>query len=209
MAGMTMGRSNSDQSSSGARRQRTQLTEGQEELLVAVAKQSLSSAARVRLLQAAALQTLICLKSAKFIERVLVAGGLYHEKTKGVKNHGAGAPDVWLWAAAVEQALADPSVVGDQRELLQLHYNNQKDPKMLEGVIKVFRISRAFDKTKKKVEISVCSSIQQEKNIVLQSMLAAGAELLTGVAPRGPQERTIARVLQTMGELQGNDDKYD
>ena len=206
----SMGKSSAaDQGSAGSRRQRTQLTEGQEELLVAVAKQSMSSAARVRLLQAAALQTLICLKSAKVIDRMLAAGRSYHEKTKGVKNHGAGAPDVWLWAAAVEQALADPAVVEDKRELLQTHYNNQKDPNMLAGVIKVFRVSRAFDKTKKKVEISVCSSIQEEKNIVIQSMVNQGAELLTGIAPRGPQERTIARVLQSMGELQGNDDKYD
>ena len=93
----------------------------------------------------------------------------------------------------------DSSLQQGEKEAITAHANSLTDPKDLETQVTVCNIRPAFNKEWVRVQFKVSPEIEQIAKIIESAFLKAGGEQKYGIAPRGPRERKVAEMLESLG----------
>ena len=170
------------------------------QLAVSAAELALMTASTVRVHDAALLRTWMLPASTTYAEAGIHAGKEYHAAVKAAgRAHGLGSPHLHVWASLIMTAKNDSSLQQGEKEAITAHANSVTDPKDLETQVTVCNIRPAFNKEWVRVQFKVSPEIEQIAKIIESAFLKAGGEQKYGIAPRGPRERKVAEMLESLG----------
>lgn len=93
----------------------------------------------------------------------------------------------------------DNGLQQSEKETIMAHANAVTDPKDLETQVTVCNIRPAFHKEWVRVQFKVNPETEPVAKIVEAAFLKVGGEQKHGVAPKGPRERKVAEMLETLG----------
>ena len=169
-------------------------------LAVSAAELALMTASTVRVHDAALLRTWMLPASSTYAEAGIQAGKDYHAAVKAAgRAHGLGSPHIHVWASIIMTAKDDNGLQQSEKETILTHASSVADPKDLETQVTVCNIRPAFNKEWVRVQFKVNPETEQVAKIVEAAFLKTGGEQKHGIAPRGPRERKVAEMLESMG----------
>ena len=99
-------------------------------------------------------------------------------------------------------AKADQALSEQQRAVMAEHAASVTDPRELETKVTVCNMRPAYNKEFVRMQLKVHSESEPLAEILEYALAKAGSEQKHGVAPRGPRERKVAELLESMGVKQ-------
>lgn len=168
-----------------------------EQLLTAVARLTLKTAQTCRNLESAVFVTYILAKDGVYAQAASAAGQTYAQRARAAgKNHTLGQPSSWVWAALAQAALKDEALFEEKRAMLKQHCDSVTDPMVLSDQVLYCRLSKVYDQTKTRLQLSVAPGALSDVLTVLQEGIEkSGGLRKDGPAPRGALERQIQELL--------------
>ena len=172
-----------------------------EQLLTAVARLTLKNAQVCRNLESAVFVTYILAKEGAYAQAASAAGQTYAQRARAAgKNHTLGQPSSWVWAALTQAALKDEALSEEKRAMVKQHCDSVTDPAVLSDQVLYCRVSKVYDQTKVRLQISVAPGALSDVLTVLQDgMEKSGGLRKDGPAPRGALERQIQEIIGEPG----------
>jgi hypothetical protein len=160
-----------------------------EQLLTAVARLTLKNAQVCRNLESAVFVTYILAKEGAYAQAASAAGQTYAQRARAAgKNHTLGQPSSWVWAALTQAALKDEALSEEKRAMVKQDCDSVTDPAVLSDQVLYCRVSKVYDQTKVRLQISVAPGALSD--VLLQDgMEKRGGLRKDGPAPRGALAR--------------------
>ena len=172
-------------------------------LVVATARLSLQGASATRRLQGAIESVALVSASDPVAQSMRAAGAAFeaqrHNGVAQAANAAAASPHYLIWAALVKAMLAG-ELSEPTRELITAHTVACPTPADLQGKIHVCHGRQAYDPALFKITLSISPELKPLSVAIMIALQNRGASLKFGPAPPGPNERTVARLLRSMGE---------
>ena len=172
-----------------------------EQLLTAVARLTLKNAQVCRNLESAVFVTYILAKEGAYAQAASAAGQTYAQRARAAgKNHTLGQPSSRVWAALTQAALKDEALSEEKRAMVKQDCDSVTDPAVLSDQVLYCRVSKVYDQTKVRLQISVAPGALSDVLTVLQDgMEQSGGLRKDGPAPRGALERQIQEIIGEPG----------
>ena len=163
------------------------------QLATSTARLALTSAASLRQVRAIIEHVLLLPSDHPCVKACHAASKDWHEHNQG--NSAMGAPPYVAVFLALISSIANSPEVSDEVKKALLQYL-QTSPEELILQIRQCRVSRCYDPNWNRIELAgEGQSISQVINIVVRLLIAAGAKLCHGAAPRTPLEREVSNLL--------------
>ena len=152
--------------------------------------------------------TLLIPKQSTFVERSLAVGRTYYQRTKGVRNHGLGAPHLHIWDAWMCVLLARPDLEKDEKkEMNDFQKKHCRTMEMTQVFVKLARSSKTFDDEMYRIQMNAFPASQNAVDCLIKYMQKDGAELKMNAAPKGPRERRLEQFLRGQMKKNGEEDE--
>ena len=155
-------------------------------------------------LQSAILRTLLANKDSDLVSAATSATQGHNSKATELRRDNKtkeldnlGEPHVHLWGSIVHHIIEHGKITSAEKEVLSQHLADAT-PKDLEGKVLVARCKKCYDPRKMRFVMCVASDTEPILDIVVKAMLAEGAILKRGVAPRTGNDREIQSILDTL-----------
>mmetsp|Transcript_39588 Transcript_39588/g.63992 ORF Transcript_39588/g.63992 Transcript_39588/m.63992 type:complete len:195 (-) Transcript_39588:428-1012(-) len=179
----------------GAKRSRRPTGENMDSAMLRdVAKLAMSTAAQLRVVKAAALQTMIFTSNSSLVKAGHEAGARY---SADVKRRGGGQtlppPHLMIFAAVLQATMLDPSLPAAVSAAIAPLVSSLQQPEAYASAVTVCKFSKCFDRQKTRFEIAVNPQHFAILRSRIEYWVSKGAVQRVGIAPRGPIERTLAQ----------------
>ena len=179
--------------------------ETQKKLLILLSRSVLKHSLDIRGLQSAILRTLLANKDSDLVSAATSATQGHNSKATELRRDNKtkeldnlGEPHVHLWGSIVHHIIEHGKITSAEKEVLSQHLADAT-PKDLEGKVLVARCKKCYDPRKMmRFVMCVASDTEPILDIVVKAMLAEGAILKRGVAPRTGNDREIQSILDTL-----------
>ncbi|CAE8613651.1 unnamed protein product [Polarella glacialis] len=169
------------------------------QLLLALGRQALTEATRGRQQEAITIDTLLLPEANPNVPVMRAAGMAYADNVKAQgKQHNLGSPHLYVWAALVKQLSQEQDLSPELTTALQQHIATTPSPAHLQSIVRHCRLSKAWAPGTFKLQVAVAASVLQMWNLMKYHLQVQGATAKHGMPPRGPHERTIARLLASL-----------
>lgn len=143
--------------------------------------------------------TYILAKEGAYAQAASAAGQTYAQRARAAgKNHTLGQPSSRVWAALTQAALKDEALSEEKRAMVKQDCDSVTDPAVLSDQVLYCRVSKVYDQTKVRLQISVAPGALSD--VLLQDgMKKRGGLRKDGPAPRGALERQIQEIIGEPG----------
>eukprot|EP00442_Polarella_glacialis_P029503 CAMPEP_0115076190 /NCGR_PEP_ID=MMETSP0227-20121206/16291_1 /TAXON_ID=89957 /ORGANISM="Polarella glacialis, Strain CCMP 1383" /LENGTH=208 /DNA_ID=CAMNT_0002463307 /DNA_START=37 /DNA_END=660 /DNA_ORIENTATION=- len=169
-------------------------------LAVATAKLSLGSATRSRHHDACLMHTII-VPSQHSVVVAMESGREYNAaclRSKGTKM--SASPHLFAWSSAVMAAIALPGITPTDKSVLEQHAASMSSSEQLAEHVFVARCSPAYLQGTHKLSFSVSEPLKPVLESMFRLLSLDGGCVKHGTPPCSSHERTVARLLQELGE---------
>ena len=180
--------------------------ESQKKLVVLLAKTVLKHSLDLRELQSAVLTTLIANRDSDLTSTATSATQGHNTRASDLRKAGKnreleslGEPHVHLWGAVVAYVIENGKISEDEKKVLSQHLH-ESEPKKLEETVFVAKCKKCYDPKKMRFVFCTAQQIEPILKIVIGAMVAEGAVLKRGVAPRSGNDREIQTLLDGLVE---------
>jgi len=176
--------------------------------MLCLAKGQLNIFGRIRTVEAGTQKTYTGDKTHQYFSAPEEAIKNYSDTAKAQgRGHKLGSPHAH-GAAAMINAMSDTSIEDHERKILTDFQQIAGDVAAVGTHIPIFRVSPCHDNNLFKIRITFSAEAQEVNlhKLVNKLMIAMGAELKTGDAPRGPNERELMTLFP---ELKLNDNMIE
>jgi hypothetical protein len=159
-----------------------------------VVRLAMSTAAQLRLVKAATLQTLLFPSDSSFVKAGHEAGARYSADVK-LRNGGQTLPPphTLIFAALLQATVLDPSLPSAVSAAVSQLIPGLQRPETFTSIVTVCKFSKCFDRQKTRLEIAVTPQHFAVLQQLTEYWVSKGAVQKFGLAPRGPLERSLAQ----------------
>lgn len=162
--------------------------------------------ADLRELQSAVLTTLIANRDSDLTSAATSATQGHNTRAsdlcKARKNgelESLGEPHVHLWGGVVAYVSENGKISEDEKQVLQQHLHDS-EPQKLEETVFVAKCKQCYDPKKMRFVFYTAQQVEPILKIVIGAMVAEGAVLKRGVAPRSGNDRESQTLLDGLVE---------
>ncbi|CAE8640544.1 unnamed protein product [Polarella glacialis] len=160
----------------------------------------MSVAAQLRLVKAAALQTVLFPTESSFVKAGHEAGARYSADVK--KRNGSQTlppPHTLIFAVLLQATVLDPSLPTAVSAAVSQLVPGLQRPETFTAVVAFCKLSKCFDRQETRLEIAVTPQHFAVLQQLIDYWVSKGAVQRYGCPPRGPIERSLAH------EINGSD----
>jgi hypothetical protein len=179
-------------------------------IMQTIAKLSLQNTQQVRLLKSAIVLVTMLPIECGLVKAIKAATLAYTEKAKTIRDpikrvDSLSVPHTHSWNAMLKWLLAHTALTSSQKDTINEHIEAAKTKKTglraFEQHVKIMKLTKAYEKTKIKLEVAVISETGAEKVFEIALDILAkkeGARVMPGQAPPGYFEDQIQQWLESM-----------
>ena len=167
-----------------------------EELLSAVARLSLSTAASVRALHGIAIRTVLVPASSPIIQLGKSASAAWATQSQSAnRTSPVRDPPFYSVFLAMVDALAKAPLCHQYPQDVQTSILAAANTEILHQHLRACRISRCFDRQFVRVELAATGPLEKAASLLISTLIHDGGRECFGSAPRGPLERSISNLV--------------